>query len=131
VSSTITERVAAGAAVLDEHDPEWWKADVPNAIDLNKLDLRAGDSCVLGQRCPVAVLANYYGITVADDSEPDELASGDWQQAYHAYAMKLSGLVKHDHIADWGHEHGFVSAGSGWEYATAEWKRVIEARRSA
>ena len=37
--STIAERVAAGAAFLDEHDPGWWCADADPAIDLVALDL--------------------------------------------------------------------------------------------
>ena len=51
--STITERVAAGAAFLDQHDPEWWRADVEQAIDLDMLDLASTSHCVLGQRCPL------------------------------------------------------------------------------
>lgn len=31
--STIAERVAAGAAFLDERDPDWWRADVERAIN--------------------------------------------------------------------------------------------------
>lgn len=50
---SVSESVAKGAAFLDEHDPEWWRDDAPNAINLETLDLRFGDRCVLGQRCPL------------------------------------------------------------------------------
>jgi hypothetical protein len=42
--SSIAERVAAGAAFLDEHEPGWWKR-----IDLPSLDLSDCEDCVLGQ----------------------------------------------------------------------------------
>jgi hypothetical protein len=129
--STVTERVAAGAAFLDEHDPEWWRADVDRAIDLDRLRLHLGDSCVLGQRCPVTVLAGYWGVTIADENEPDELASGDWTRAYHAYAIELSGLRDFENLADWGYVRGFVAAGNVWGELTAEWKRLITGRRAA
>lgn len=41
---SIAERVAAGAAWLDEHQPGW--IDV---IDLERLDLQAACFCILGQ----------------------------------------------------------------------------------
>lgn len=41
---TITERVAKGAAFLDEHFTGWWER-----IDLNTLNIDSCDNCVLGQ----------------------------------------------------------------------------------
>ncbi|HTJ37080.1 MAG TPA: hypothetical protein VL738_27960, partial [Dactylosporangium sp.] len=64
--ATIAERVAAGAAFLDEHDPEWWRADVERAIDLDKLNLGHGDACILGQRCPVSQLAAFMVMEPSD-----------------------------------------------------------------
>jgi hypothetical protein len=129
--SAIAERVAAGAAILDEHDPGWWRPDVERAIDLDRLKLHLGDSCVLGQRCPISVLAAFHGVTVANEDEPDELASGDWVQAYQAYAIQLSGLRGYEDLGDWGYAHGFVGAGSAWGALTDKWKRVITERRAA
>ena len=42
--SEITERVEAGAALLDEKLPGWWRE-----IDLEKLNLASRCNCVLGQ----------------------------------------------------------------------------------
>jgi hypothetical protein len=47
VSATITERVAKGAAFLDESEPSWWQV-----IDLDALDMEQGCNCVLGQLHP-------------------------------------------------------------------------------
>ena len=126
--STITERVAAGAAYLDEHDPDWWRADVERAIDLATLNLSHGDACVLGQRCPLAV--------------PDGITE------YEAYGYELSGTVTWRMLSEWAAPLGFQIYGA-WredgttegrprseemdEYRelTAEWKRVITGRRAA
>lgn len=43
-TTTIAERVAAGAAWLDEHEPGW-----VDLIDLDKLNLASGCRCILGQ----------------------------------------------------------------------------------
>jgi hypothetical protein len=42
--STIAERVAAGAAFLDEHEPGW-----DQHIDLDRLDIDSNCRCILGQ----------------------------------------------------------------------------------
>jgi hypothetical protein len=42
--TTITERVAAGAALLDERLPGW-----ADKIDLTRLDLSSDCNCILGQ----------------------------------------------------------------------------------
>ena len=42
--STVTGRVARGAALLDEKRPGWWRD-----IDLARLDLRYGCTCIVGQ----------------------------------------------------------------------------------
>lgn len=44
MSATIAERVAKGAALLDEREPGWWQR-----IDLDTLDLKAPCRCILGQ----------------------------------------------------------------------------------
>lgn len=42
----IAERVARGAALLDQHKPDWWTKD---NINLTNLDLMSGRCCILGQ----------------------------------------------------------------------------------
>jgi hypothetical protein len=107
--TTITERVAAGAAFLDEHDPEWWRADVERAIDLDTLDLAEGDVCILGQRCPLA----------ANDQ-------------YIAYGVMLSGLQETFAVDHWAVQYGFQADDSAeYDDLTAEWRKVITGRRAA
>jgi hypothetical protein len=127
----VTERVAAGAAFLDEHDPDWWRADVERAIDLETLDLTEAHACVLGQRCPLEVLAKALNVPV------DELDAIDMGEGYDAYTKHLSGLSGSDRVS-WARDHGFTLLGSDpdyrgsdWAVLTAEWKRVITERRSA
>lgn len=118
--STIAERVAAGAAFLDEHDPEWWRADVERAIDLDKLKLSSPQKCILGQRCPL---------------EARSLGNSPFE----AFARQLSGLDRYHAIGNWATAFGFESSLGldgeipEGEYGnlTAEWVRVITARRAA
>lgn len=42
--SGVAERVAAGAAYLDDREPGWWER-----IDMDRLDMSAECLCVLGQ----------------------------------------------------------------------------------
>jgi len=125
--TSIAERVAKGAQFLDEWDPEWWREDVERAIDLDKLRLESLDSCVLGQRCPLSVLADYLGMPERD------LESYDRLDAYRAYGGFLSGIDNYLEVGDWARglgfnaHHGFAE----WDSLTAEWKRVITERRSA
>ena len=52
----VRDRVEAGVAWLDQHDPGWWKVDQPGhgtdggPIDLDQLNMRSTCNCVLGQR---------------------------------------------------------------------------------
>lgn len=122
--STIAERVAAGAAFLDEHDPEWWRADVKRAIDLDTLNLGVTDRCVLGQRCPVGTYFDSY----------------EWMTRYDALAAMFSGIEASDSsdLDTWAIPLGFQAEDEDWEAEggefdalTAEWKRVITERRAA
>jgi hypothetical protein len=130
--SGIPERVALGAAFLDEHDHPWWREDVENAIDLDRLDMECGDVCVLGQRCPFGTLTAYLGYT-PDPDDPDE--ADDLEFRYHSYALRLSGISPRESMEDWAVAHGFNRpfGGGGAEYRelTAEWARVIRERRAA
>jgi hypothetical protein len=47
--TAIAERVAAGAAFLDERVPDWWRADRASAIDPDGLMIQSYCDCVLGQ----------------------------------------------------------------------------------
>ena len=126
-AATIAERVAAGAAYLDEHDPEWWRADVERAINLGKLDMATGDVCVLGQRCPLETLERYLGYAIEDDDEREF--------GYHAYATRLNGgFSDREDMETWAVAHGFNrpfgNLPSEYDDLTAEWKRVITDRRA-
>ncbi len=126
------ERVAKGAAFLDEHDPDWWRADVERAINLDTLCMSSTEECILGQRCPLEVLAARVGTSA--------LADTDFCQAYDAYVRHLSGLTGAD-VIYWARDHGFTLGDldfecdrhrlSGWASLAAEWKRVITGRRAA
>jgi hypothetical protein len=113
---SISERVAAGAAFLDEHDPEWWRPDVERAIDLEQLELSNGGDCILGQRCP--------------------LESVDWRTTpYASQAARLSGQTFY---GAWASSRGFdidpfgdQDGGDEYDDLTAEWRRVITGRRAA
>lgn len=124
----ITERVAAGAAFLDSHDPGWWRADVEWAIDLDALDLMNGERCVLGQRCPLetrecsfyvqgailsGVAADYPGLDL-DHAEAAELLIDEWARPL---GFQARGVAVLERAAD-------------FDDLTAEWKRVITGRRS-
>lgn len=127
MSAAVSERVAAGAAFLDEHDPQWWRADVERAIDLGSLDLSDSGDCVLGQRCPMEVLAEFAGV----DADDEDDMSAECYQAYHAYARYLSGL--RSGVGTWAANHGFTMdlEDDDFRPLTDEWKRVITGRRSA
>ena len=107
MTATIAERVDAGAAFLDEHDPGWWRQP---RIDLDRLDLGQPCGCVLGQ------------LYVHDCPEPPL----HYMHAMDAFDLPPIG----DADADLGFDSSLEIEG---EYAllTAEWKRVIEARRAA
>lgn len=127
--TTIAERVPKGVKFLDRHDPEWWKPSpgTGRPIHLDTLDLAAPGGCVLGQRCPLEVLAAFV------DTPVDSLAVRDFWEAYEAYAEHLAGTAGLA-LNAWAHEHGFlVPDDDPDDYAalTAEWRRVIEARRAA
>lgn len=131
MTATIAGRVAAGAKFLDEHDPDWWRADVERAIDLDRLDLSQTDQCVLGQRCPLEVLARRV------ERRVDELRDNDFAGAYDAYVQHLSGLPVGGHsLPRWAAGLGFIASfddddSNQYPALTAEWARVIRERRSA
>lgn len=127
----IATRVAAGAAFLDQADPEWWTQNPTTgpAIKLERLRMSDGDSCILGQRCP---------LELRDDDEAGRLP-------FTIYAAQLSGLGQSYrvafHVDAWAVPLGFQAGyydpwddqQANMEYMQLgnEWRRVITARRSA
>lgn len=131
--TTIAERVAAGAAFLDEHDPDWWRPDAERAIDLSTLRLSSPRSCVLGQRCPAEALEAFI---IARYSRPleDVWYAEDYQFWGQAHSLSGIPVISPDDLVAWSGTLGFNSpTGDGDEYdgLTAEWVRVIEQRRAA
>jgi hypothetical protein len=123
----ITERVALGAAFLDEHDRPWWRADVENAIDLDKLSLASSEKCVLGQRCPLETLAGYNRVQV--DELTEDADGGDRYYAFGHALMRAAGDPRP--LFQWAVRHGFADGSGQWSDLTAEWKRLLIERRSA
>jgi hypothetical protein len=125
--TTITEQVAAGAALMDDRDPGWWCADVERAIDLWTLDLATTDNCVLGQRCPLDALAEAVGA-----ENPDMLRDCDRDEAYGVNATLLRDGVPGTWVPSldgWARAHGFTGGDRELDALTAEWHRVILERR--
>lgn len=107
---TAAERVARGAALLDEQRPGWWSRIT------NRLDITCPCRCILGQSFEEE------GTNFGYDNGLEALgpAEGD------ASAVDL-----------WAFEHGFLvdyGRPSDWQAdvrdVEAEWIRVIEQRRS-
>jgi hypothetical protein len=118
---TVGERVARGMTLLDELEPGWWQE---GRIDLGKLDLQAPCKCVLGQ------------LTI------DRFGNDDWSWFWIISEFGLNPqprLYMHrgDRETDWdcglNADTGLSSMDMHREYValTAEWKRVILARRAA
>lgn len=112
----ITERVAQGAALLDEKLPGWHER-----IDVGRLDLGDTCDCILGQEFashPDVDVDNDWSGTSPFDIGVRELFAAPW------YAS-----------AGQAEAHGFDAIGKLGRMAevdalTAEWRRVILARRS-
>ena len=114
--STVADRVAAGAAYLDEREPGWWQR-----IDLDRLDLQAQCRCVLGQ--------------LATDVDRSTL----WETICERFGVLPFGR-KNCRPSD--SELGFnvlpgyeecdddLAALAEYAQLTAEWKALINARRS-
>jgi len=128
-TKTITERVAAGAVFLDVHDRGWWREDVPNAIDLDTLDLAEGGACVLGQRCPLEVLQDY----MRSRGSIDPGWEGYRDHRYVAYADAICRAAGIDPLGNWARDHGFIRSNPGgdgeWGELTAAWSDLILERR--
>ncbi|GAA4626729.1 hypothetical protein GCM10023196_036150 [Actinoallomurus vinaceus] len=104
---SIPERVAKGAALLDEKLPGWH-----DRIDLDQLRLSSPCNCILGQ------------------TWDGEVEHGD--DPFFLHANRLFGRESGVHVEA---AHGFNSVHSGraareeFGELTAEWRRIILARR--
>jgi hypothetical protein len=104
-SELISARVANGAALLDEKEPGWY-----SQIDTDVLDLEHPCGCVLGQ-------------TWDGYAEP-------WESPYEAHLEKL--FTGRGGRGEWSAAYGFsllYTEGGAFDALTAEWRRVILARR--
>lgn len=104
-ADTIEIRVARGAALLDAARPWWWQESAPDPyapIELDRLDLGSCENCIIAQ------------------------VTGE------CYEDGVLLLVDGGHHA--AIEHGFTQSDDAEETfadLTAEWRRVILARREA
>jgi hypothetical protein len=100
---TITGRVTAGAAWLDEQRPGWWQ---PDRLDLDKLDMSCGCCCIGGQ--------------VFDEDAQDR----DVDTGYDVTELLFNGD---------GFElrrHGFADDGPRYAQLSNAWRELILARRA-
>jgi hypothetical protein len=99
--TTITERVAAGAAYLDEREPGWWQR-----VDIRTFDITSPCKCILGQvyRAAVRVVAGAGGFDYADGYLGVDIE-------HLGFDVRPGGEIRYPELE-------------------AEWKRVIEQRRA-
>lgn len=103
MTDTIETRVARGVALLDEVRPGWWRESVPEPyapIDLDRLDLASCENCAVAQ-----------------------FTGECYEDAVLRLVKSFDGAV----------DYGFTLAddrGELFDDLTAEWRKVIEARRS-
>lgn len=105
MTATIAEKIAAGAAFLDEHEPGW-----VDRIDVDRLDLASMCGCVLGQ------------LEIVHRGWSDRPRTNPYEWARVRYALPLPRA----------RELGFQSTqplGPEYERLTAEWRELILARR--
>ena len=98
--STVTERVARGAALLDEKIPGW-----DSRIDLDVLDIDSCAQCILGQ--VFAAESSYYPVARGFGAGIDELGLDD-------------SVIE---------DLGFDDTDGLITQVSAEWRRVITERR--
>jgi hypothetical protein len=114
VTATIPERVARGAALLDKTLADW-----DERIDLDQLNLASECNCILGQE--------FTGHPRVDPYD-------SWDRT--PFAIGMNELFANEEKRDLAAiGHGFdsrIGDGAETEYAalTAEWRRVILARRA-
>lgn len=99
--TTIPQRVAKGAALMDKEMPGW-----DRRIDLDVLDLQNSCDCILGQEFRPFDDPNIFGYDIGRDE-----LFGDDDEATAAHGFTL------------------LNPAESFDALTAEWKRVILARR--
>lgn len=116
------ERVAAGAAFLDEHWPGW-----DYQIDIEMFDLCDPCECVLGQ-----VYGGFYEACHKlglDDARPN-----NGQRADEAHALGFFENARDDEtfvsVYDPGYRDALEKRESRWSELERAWVRLIEERRS-
>jgi hypothetical protein len=100
--ATIAERVARGAALLDEREPGWWQR-----IDLDRLDLGSPCRCVLGQ------------LITDKDPQPPSL----WIEILGWFGIRSRSDVSH------GFNTYGPGTDAQYRHLTAAWRNLIEVRR--
>jgi len=120
VARTYKERVARGAALLDELAPGWHKQ-----IDLNTLKLSSCTDCVCGQ----------LAYATANDVIDREIYNEGSYHAWTAFRGYLSRKLKRRKKTDLAVEiledpshFGFSTIREGYPTLDKEWRRVIEER---
>jgi hypothetical protein len=114
MSATVTERVAAGAAFLDQTEPGW-----DARIDLDRLDIGSDCGCVLGQ------LHGSYSSALGYVFDPAEL-DPDISRGFVWSAVKLP-LPETEAEA----KRQDAAAEAEINELNTEWKRLVDARRQS
>lgn len=102
--STVAERVAAGAAYLDEHEPGW-----VDRIDLEQLSLSSCWHCVLGQ-----LHGSFLSAPIIRAMEGCKHGSQEWNERQ--AVVRSLGFATKNH--------------RDYPALTVEWRRLIDARRA-
>lgn len=121
--TTVTDRVQAGAALLDQayvnRDVAWW-----DQVDLDRLDMASGALCVVAQ-------------TVGRSPDPDRAcwcgeADCDRTRSIGSYAVGLDVLgIDQDNDLD-AMDLGFTTGGMhGFRELEDTWRELILARRAS
>jgi hypothetical protein len=120
--STVAERVAAGAAWLDEREPGW-----EGRIDLDALSLGDSCKCVLGQ-LHVADTTWWDSICEAFGVLPyaQVPANADSALGFNATPAEIR-----DEMSEAEYAALEAEAAAQWAELTAEWRRVITERRAS
>lgn len=105
----IKSRVARGVAVLDRHDPGWWREDAAGTVCLKTLRMEDPRRCLLGQR--------YQPLASPIEAHRQRLSNP------YLTGLRFLGLRQDEAAA-----HGF--AGVDAEQLTPHWQAVIATRRA-
>lgn len=115
MTTTVTEKVALGAAFLDEKLPGW-----VNRVALDLLNMAGSSRCVLGQLHPDGFWESAIALTGYTRPEPGAFDHPD-------------GFMGYGELREWAQEHGFYWTDSDVYYDELQpaWREFIEARQAA